>query len=94
MNFKPTGAYMEHGRSLILFVWGIAAAAPLIIILAAQHFAVRHSEDLRHAELHPFGWVLVIAVGLLLLTICFFAIAYVGVSIWHFAKHLPLYKNE
>jgi len=94
VNFKPTGAYMEHGRSLILLASCIAAASPLIILAAAQFFAVRHSEDLRHAELHPVGWVLVIAVALLSLTICLFAVAYIGVSIWRFAKHLRLYKNE
>ncbi|NQY13146.1 MAG: hypothetical protein HRT81_04700 [Henriciella sp.] len=88
VNFKPTGAKSNSWRWLVFPAWLSAVTLPWMFFVVARIPFNSHAEDLAHPELHPIGWVLVIVACLLIIAICGFALAYIGLTVWRLVRSL------
>lgn len=94
VSFSPRGAYSTRWRWLFFPAWAVAAAIPWIFIAAYQATFATHAETLEHDPLDPTGWVLVVIVGLLIIAVSAFSIAYMSMSIWRVLRSVLPHKNE
>lgn len=89
VNFTPAGSYTPWWRCLLLIFVPIIILTPAIIIGGSQN-----AFKLSDTDVHPIAWALIALLGLLLLVLSAFTIAYIALTIWRFVRSLLPQRNE
>ena len=89
VSYTPFGAYMTRWRWILLLVFPLPVLLPIVIIANGQN-AINAAD----AQLGALGWVLLIALVVIVSVIVMFAVAFAVTSLWRLLSPQPPHKNE